>query len=111
LYFFYLAPDSLALSDLLCRDCHGLVYLSQNSGGNRWYQVTARPMKRLLQEKRALLARDLSPRVGARLVEIDAEIRILRQSAARKTPRRNQEFRYRPPARQRRPYRNLELLE
>jgi hypothetical protein len=111
LYFFYFAPDSLALSDLLCRDCHGLVYLSQNCGGNRWYKETARPLKRLLREKRKLLARPFSPRVAARLIDIEAEIRILRQRVARRTPRPKQNFPYRPAARQRRPSRNLALLE
>jgi hypothetical protein len=111
LYFFYFAPDSLALSDLLCRDCHGLVYQCQNCGGNRWYKQTARPLKRLLREKRKLLARPLSPRIAARLIEIDAEIRVLRQRVARKTPRPKQNFPYRTAARLRRPYRNLTLLE
>jgi hypothetical protein len=111
LYFFYFAPDSLALSDLLCRGCHGLVYLSQNCGGNRWYRETARPLKRLLREKRKLLARPLNSPFAARLIEIDAEIRILRQRAKRKTPSRSQESRYRPATRQRRPYRNFAVLE
>ncbi len=111
LYFFYLAPDSLALSDLLCRDCHCLVYQSQNCGDNRWYKESARPLKRLLREKLKLLARPLSPRIGVRLSEIDAEVRMLRQRVARKTPRRSQESRYRPAARERRKYRNLALIE
>jgi hypothetical protein len=111
LYFFYLAPDSLALSDLLCRACHGLVYLSQNCGGNRWYREAARPLKRLLREKRKLLARTLVPRIAARLIEIDADIRMFRQRVKLKTPRPKQNFRYRPAARQRRPYRHLALLE
>jgi hypothetical protein len=111
LYFFYLAPDSRELSDLLCRNCHGLVYLSQNCGDNRWYRETARPLKRLLKEKCVLLARHPSPRVESRLIEIDAEIRMLRQKVARKTPRPKQDYRYRPAARQRRKYRNLALIE
>jgi hypothetical protein len=111
LFYFYFAPDSLALSDLLCRDCHGLVYLSQNCGGNRWYKETARPLKRLLREKLKLLARPLSPRIAARLMEIDAEIHMMRQRVRRKTPRRNQGSRYRPAVRQRRKYRNIALLE
>ena len=111
LYYFYFAPDSLALSDLLCRDCHGLVYQCQNCGRNRWYMETAHPLKRLLREKLKLLARPFSPRVAARLIEIDAEIRMLRQRVKRKTPHRSQESRYGPVTRQRRPYRNLALLE
>ena len=111
LYFFYLAPDSLALSDLLCRDCHGLVYQSQNCGGNRWYRETARPLKRLLQEKRTLLARRLSLRIESRLIQIDAAIRKLRQQVMRRTPRPIQKPRYKIAARQRRPYRHLALLE
>jgi len=111
LYFFYFAPDSLNVSDLLCRDCHGLAYQSQNCGGNRWYRETARPSKRLLREKLKLLGRPLSPRIAARLIEIDAEIGILRQRVARKTPRSNLKLHFRAAARQRRPYRNLALLE
>ncbi len=40
--YYYLAPDSLARSDLLCRHCHGLTYQSVNCGGNRWYREVAR---------------------------------------------------------------------
>jgi hypothetical protein len=111
LYFFYLAPDSLAMSDLLCRKCHGLAYQSQNCGGNRWYRETARPLKRLLKDRRALLARNLGPRISSRLIEIEAEIRALRQRVVRKTPRPKREFRYAPARRRRRKYRNLDLIE
>lgn len=63
LYYYFFSRDSLTQSDLLCRDCHGLVYQSQNCGGNRWYRETARPLKGLLRAKRKLLSRDPSPRV------------------------------------------------
>jgi hypothetical protein len=99
------------MSELLCRNCHGLVYQSQNCGGNRWYRETARPLKRLLKEKSVLLASCPGPRVEARLIEIDAEIRMLRHSVVRKTPRLNREFRYAPARRRRRKYRNLDLIE
>jgi hypothetical protein len=109
LYFYYLAPDSLALSDLLCRTCHGVVYLSQNCGDNRWYRETARPLKRLLREKRKLLARDPSPRNATRLAEIDRQVSELTQKLQPKTQRQNK-FSRRLRSGRRRPYRDLSLF-
>jgi hypothetical protein len=109
LFFYYLAPDSLALSDLLCRACHGLVYQSQNCGDNRWYRDTARPLKRLLSEKRKLQARQLTPRNAARLSAINTEVCNLTQTLQPKAKRRSKVPR-RPASRQRRAYRDLSLL-
>jgi hypothetical protein len=106
LHYYFFSRDSLTPSDLLCRGCHGLVYQSQNCGNNRWYRETARPLKRLLQEKRKLLARHLSPHVETRLEEIEDETRRLRQKLQPKTKRQST-FPRRPASRQRRPYRLL----
>jgi hypothetical protein len=110
LFYFYLAPGSAARSDLRCRKCHHLTYLCVNSGGNRWYREVARPVKRLLREKQDLLSKKASPRVLARLAEVESEIQSLRRSlkplasSAMQSPRRPSS------ASQRRPYRNIELL-
>jgi hypothetical protein len=111
LFYFYLASDSLMLSDLLCRTCHGLVYQSQNCGGNRWYRETARPFKRLLIERSKLLATKRTQHVANRLTGIDDEIRNLRQKLRPKTERGRARFPTRLKPRQRRPYRELALLE
>jgi hypothetical protein len=111
LYYFYLAPDSLALSDLHCRKCHGLVYQSQNCGENRWYEEIARPLKRFLQEKHKLLAKQWTPRIGTRLARIEDEIRTLREMARPITDRRKRNPLFRSSDTQRRPYRDVALLE
>jgi hypothetical protein len=111
LYYFYFAPDSLALSDLRCRKCHGLVYQSQNCGGNRWYEEIARPLKRILQQKHKLLAKQSTPRTATRLARIEDEIRALREMAKPKTGRRKRNPRFRSSDAQRRPYRDVALLE
>lgn len=111
LFYYYLAPGSSTLSDLLCRHCHGLTYQSVNCGGNGWYRQVARPLKRLLREKSKLLARQHKPRVATRLVEIENEIRALRQKVERKMQRGTQTLRYGLAARQRRPYQDLALLD
>jgi hypothetical protein len=111
LFYYYLAPGSPTRSDLLCRVCHRLTYVSVNSGGNRWYREVARPIKRWLREKRMLLARQDRPRVSARLAQIDSELGMLRYKV--KTPSKcgTQILGYGPGGRKRRPYRNLALLE
>jgi hypothetical protein len=111
LYYFYFASDSLALSDVRCRKCHGLVYLSQNCGGNRWYEEIARPLKRILLEKNKLLAKQSTPRIATRLARIEDEIRLLREMAKPKTGRRKRNPRSMSSDAQRRPYRDVALLE
>lgn len=110
LYFYYLAPDSLALSDLLCRTCHGLVYQSQNCGDNCWYREVARPLKRLLQEKRKLLAGDPNPRNATRLAEIDRQVSELAQKLRPRMRLRSQKCERSSASDRRRPYRSLALI-
>lgn len=109
LYYYHLAPGSAARSDLLCRRCHGLTYQSVNCGGNRWYREVARPMKRLLREKRRLLGRQHKPRAAARLAQVESEIRILREKV--KPQRRRGTQNYGLAVRERRPYRDLAWLD
>lgn len=109
--YYYFAPASHTRSDLLCRHCHGLTYQSANCGGNRWYKEVARPLKRLLREKQRLLARHQTPRIAARLARVEDEIRTLRQKVKPRTHRRAQNLRGGLVVRERRPYRDLELLE
>jgi hypothetical protein len=111
LHYFYFAPDSMQHSDLLCRCCHGLVYQSQNCGGNRWYRETARPLKRLLQEKCKLQAKQQTQRIATRLAEIENEICTLRQKVKLKARHRREGLSSGMRPRERRPYRNLDLLE
>lgn len=111
LYYYSLAPGSAARSDLLCRLCHGLTYQSVNCGGNRWYREIARPVKQLLREKRKLMARQHKPRIAARLAHIEDQIRMLRQKAKPKTHRQRSKSLYTLAVGERRPYRNLELLQ
>jgi hypothetical protein len=103
LYYFYLDPSTLLRSDLLCRECHGLVYQSTNCGSNRWYQRIARPMKRLLSEKGRLLEKSQSSRIVARLARIETEMQALRRMLNRR-PRSERGSSLR------RPYRDLSLL-
>ncbi len=111
LFYYYFGSSSSARSDLLCRQCHHLTYLSVNSGGNRWYRDLARPMKRLLREKRKLLAKQGRSRVLTRLAQVDREIDTLRRQVRSPSKRKTRNLRRRPADRKRRPYRNLALLE
>ena len=110
LYYYFFSRDSLTCSDLLCRGCHGLVYQSQNCGDNRWYRDTARPLKRLLQEKCKLLAKHQTSHVAARLAYIESDIHTLCQKVQRKTRGRNQKLERRSAFGRRRSYRDVALI-
>jgi len=109
--WYYFAPGSCTRSDLLCRQCHCLTYLSTNCGGNRWYREIARPMKRVLREKQKLMARKQSPRVAARLALIDNLMCKLREKVKPRTQRRPQNLCQGLAVRERRVYRNLALVD
>ncbi len=111
LHYFELAPGTSAYSDLWCRQCHGLVYQATNCGSNRWYREAARPIKRLLREKDRLLRRQWTARIAARLAQIDTTVHTLRLKVRRKTQRHRQKRSRGSGLGQRRPYRNLALLE
>ena len=58
LYYFML-PGSTYVSDLLCRRCHHLSYLSVNCAGNRFYQRVVKPYRQLQRIKEHLQSRSL----------------------------------------------------
>lgn len=93
----------------LCRSCHGLVYHSQNCGGNKWYRQIARPLKRLLRRRERLLAGRQSPGIAGELDLLDQSINLLRQRAAPKIRQKHQnvDVETSPALRVKRPYRNL----
>ena len=109
--YYYVFPGSTLASDLLCRRCNNLTYQSVNCGGNRWWREVVQPMKRLLREKEQLLGKRYTPRVRARLIQLDGQIRILHEQVKPKTKHRRRRLSYRPESRQRRPYRDLSLLD
>jgi hypothetical protein len=105
LYYYF--TDGLR-SDLLCRTCHRLTYLSVNSGGRRWYREVARPLKRLLAEKERL-SDQRGDRHRDRLLEIEAQVRALKERLKPKTkPTRLPLGRL--GTSQKRPYRAIHLL-
>ncbi len=111
LYFFPVSVRDGQLSDIRCRRCHGLIYQSQNCGGNRWWREIARPLKGLLRRRQRFLARKQSARLLAQLGEIDQAVWILRQRAVPKT-RPGRKAAERPHSlRIKRPYRSVGLLE
>ena len=85
LYTYPRFPGDSGLYELLCRNCHGLVYQSQNCGGNRWWKTVARPLKRLLRRRERLMARKPSPKIAAQVELLDQSINLLRQRAAPRT--------------------------
>ena len=111
LFYYVLASDSPARSGLLCRLCHGLTYQSKNCGSNAWYREVARPLKRLLRVKQRLIARKPTPCTLSRLAAIADEIQALHERAKPKTERRQNRPLHLSGFGQRRPYRNLGLLE
>jgi hypothetical protein len=92
-------------SDLRCRRCHRLVYLTTNCGGNQWYRQVGRPIKRLLRERERLVGRADRPEVSARLVEIARNIRLLEKQVQPQRPNRRVRR-----ARQKGRYRDIRLL-
>jgi hypothetical protein len=108
LYYFSPAGTGI-LSDLLCRECHGLTYLSVNSSGNKWYRETARPLRRLCRERDRLLSQRPKPSVQTRLAQLDGQIQMLR---ARLRPRGRRRSHLQGDAvRQKRRYRDPSLLD
>jgi hypothetical protein len=107
--YYYSPPGTGVLSDLLCRECHGLTYLSVNSSGNKWYRETARPLRRLCRERDKLLSQRPKPSVQARLAQLDGQIQMLR---ARLRPKRKRlAERSGSGVRHKRRYKDLRLLE
>ncbi len=105
LYAFALVPGSLALSELRCRVCHGLTYLSRKSKGRQWYRKVVRPIRRLLRQRKKILGRARPTRNEIeRLRMIDEQIFLLSQQL--RTRSRPKAFR----ASAKRKYRDLTLI-
>ena len=58
--FYYTFPGSTMASDLLCRRCHNLTYLSVNCAGNRFYKRVVKPYRRLRDIEERLRFRSLA---------------------------------------------------
>jgi hypothetical protein len=106
-YTFRIDLGSPILADPKCSRCHGLVYLSKNSSGNRWWKNFAMPLKRLLRRRQRLLLRH-SPRSMAQLEKVEQFIWMLRERAA---VRRRAYQGIAPNARRKRLYRDLTLIQ
>jgi hypothetical protein len=107
----YCLPDSEkghSLSDIRCRECHDLVYQSQNCGGNLWWRKAAMPLKRLCGQRRRLLSGPKSAKSLSRLDEIDQNIWLFRRRAAAKSGSRQA---ISQADRQKRPYRCISLIQ
>jgi hypothetical protein len=71
--FYYLYPGSTLASDLRCRCCHNLTYLSVNCAGNRFYQRVVKPYRHLQLLKERLRAPAL-PQTARRAVETNVAL-------------------------------------
>jgi hypothetical protein len=100
----YMNPQKSGIPSVLaCRSCHQLRYLSQNSGGTRWFNRIAKPLRKLVRRQEKLLLRKHTQRVREELDFINGQIFILTQRAK---PKR----RTRIPFGGRRPYKNVRLV-
>ncbi len=107
---FYMLWDAAGgnRSDLLCRLCNGLTYQSLNCGGNEWYRSVARPMKRLLRQKTKLLSLKPSRKRDQLLQAVESNLDYIRSQSDLRNRRRVQK---RGSSRDRRPYRDVALIE
>ncbi len=83
--FHFVLEGSSRLSDLWCRECHRLSYLSTNSGGNKWYVEVGQPVRKLLRQRDGLAGQKKAPKVQARLARIDAQLQLLLKRLKPKT--------------------------
>ena len=113
LYTYHKFPGSSVLLMAQCRSCHGLTYMSQNCGGNRWWREIARPLKRLVRRRERLIARNPSAKIVAQMNLLDQSINLLRQRARPKTRSKHRNADVDPghALRVKRPYREISLLE
>ena len=77
---FYMLWDASqgSRSELLCRLCNGLVYMSENCGSNEWYRTVARPLKRLLGQRAKLLSLKPSARRDRMLQVVEINLGLVR---------------------------------
>jgi hypothetical protein len=107
---FYMLWDASrgSRSELLCRSCMGLTYQSVNCGGNKWYRTIARPLKRLLQQKTKLLSLKTSPQRDRMLQVVEINLDMV---CGRSGPRNDRRKRKHSSSSDRRPYRDIALIE
>jgi hypothetical protein len=107
---FYMLWDASrgSRSELLCRLCNGLTYQSSNCGSNQWYHTVARPLKCLLQQREKLLSLKPSPRRNRMLQVVEINLDLVRD---RSGPRNNRPKRKHPSSSDRRPSRDVTLIE
>jgi hypothetical protein len=108
LFYMLWDPSRGSRSELLCRSCMGLTYQSVNCGGNKWYRTIARPLKRLLQQKTKLLSLKPSPRRDRMLQVVESNLDYIRGHSG---PRNNRHKRKHPSSSDRRPSRDVTLIE
>jgi hypothetical protein len=107
---FYMLWDASrgSRSNVMCRLCHGLTYQSTNCGSNEWYRMIARPMKRLLRQKAKLLSLRPSPRRDRLLQSVESDLDLIRGRSASRNRRHKRKH---GSSSDRRPYRDLNLIE
>jgi hypothetical protein len=92
-------------SELLCRLCNGLTYLSMNSGATKWYCTVARPLKHLLRQKTKLLSLKPSPQRDRMLQVVEINLDLVR---GRSGPRNRCRIRKNGSSSDRRPSRDFD---
>jgi hypothetical protein len=110
LFFYYVGPGTSGLSNLRCRRCHELTYLSANCGKNRWYREVARPLKRLHRRRECVERWIETPRRDRFLAIIDRKIAEFTSSASREKRARSLHPAPKISRGRRRPYKDIRLL-
>ena len=107
---FYMLWDASrgSRSELLCRLCNGLTYQVSNCGSNEWFRTMARPLKCLLHQKAKLLSLKPSPKRDRMLQVVEINLDLVR---GRWGPRNNRRKRKHPSSNDRRPSRDITLIE
>jgi hypothetical protein len=110
LFYFYLNPGFLDLSELLCRHCHQLTYQSANCGKNTWYKEKVRPLKRLLRARERISNWAGTARRDRLLRQIELKIVAFRSEYNQKRSRNHIGLNRRSGPHGRRPYRDMSLF-
>jgi len=88
--YYFLFPGSTHASELLCRCCHKLGYVSQNCSGNKFYLHVVKPFRQLRRIKECLSLRAISRAERMRLESIrkmlESYIRESMRKFGRKSP-------------------------
>jgi hypothetical protein len=109
LFFYYVGPGTSGLSNLRCQRCQGLIYLSANSGKNKWFRELVRPLKRLKRRRECVEKWTGTARRDRLLAQIDEEIDAFRLEHNQKRIRNRVDLKRRSGLHERRPYRDMSL--